>query len=228
MKLRQDGRPAERETDWLNRALPKAAKFVDFREYAAPGASGDPIDAVRTDIYVGARTRTFHAKTGAVVLLPHDDATRSALRDSVTRLRRLYLDLAQAVLGFRFLGGGGLAPAGFRAMVSGLAIRQFYASGEAVEETAAKEGRPPITLVSFDAAHADEFDDEYHVAYAGTLPAREWPPGLVRQVGAMVDGRIAIYEDLEGELDINGLEYVEFVMAIAAQDPRALGTRYLS
>jgi hypothetical protein len=44
----------------------------------------------------------------------------------------------------------------------------------------------------------------------------------------MVDGRIAIYEDLEGELDINGLEYVECVMAIAAQDPRALGTRYLS
>lgn len=113
-------------------------------------------------------------------------------------------------------------------MVSGLAIRQFYASSEAVEATAAKEGRPPITFVSFDAAHAGEFDDEYHVAYVGTLRAREWPPSLVRQVGAMVDGRVAIYEDLEGELDINGLEYVECVMAIAAQDPRALGTRYLS
>lgn len=73
MELRQDGRPAERETDWLNRALPKAATFVDFREYAAPGSSGDPIDAIRTDIYAGARTRTFHAKTGATVLLPHDD-----------------------------------------------------------------------------------------------------------------------------------------------------------
>jgi hypothetical protein len=30
IKLR-DGRPAERETDWLNRALPKAATFVDCR-----------------------------------------------------------------------------------------------------------------------------------------------------------------------------------------------------
>jgi hypothetical protein len=228
MELRQDGRPAERETEWLNRTLPKAAAFVDFREYAAPGAIGDPIDAIRTDIYAGARTRIFHAKTGAAVLLPHDDATRNALRDSVTRLRQLYLDLAQAVLGVHLLGGGGLAPAGFSAMVSGLEIRQFYASGEAVEATAAKQGRPPITLVSFDAAHAGDFDDEYHMAYVGTLPARGWPPGLVRQVGALVDGRIVIYEDLEGELDINELEYVECVMAIAAQDPQALGTRYLS
>jgi hypothetical protein len=135
----------------------------------------------------------------------------------VTRLRQLYLDLAQAVLGVHLLGGGGLAPAGFSAMVSGLEIRQFYASGEAVEATAAKQGRPPITLVSFDAAHAGDFDDEYHMAYVGTLPARGWPPGLVRQVGAMVDGRIVNYEDLEGELDINGLEYVECVMAIAAR-----------
>jgi len=44
----------------------------------------------------------------------------------------------------------------------------------------------------------------------------------------MLNGRIGIYQDLEGELDIEGLEYVEVVIAIAAQDPRALGTRYLS
>jgi hypothetical protein len=88
MRLRQDGRPAERERDWLDRALRRAATIVDFANYTGPNASGDPIDAVTTDIYAGARTRTFHAKAGAAVLLPHDDATRSALRDSVTRLRR--------------------------------------------------------------------------------------------------------------------------------------------
>ena len=60
------------------------------------------------------------------------------------------------------------------------------------------------------------------------LHPRNLPSGLVRQVGAMLDGRIGIYQDLEGELDMHGLEYVEVVIAIAAQDPRALGTRYLS
>jgi len=40
--------------------------------------------------------------------------------------------------------------------------------------------------------------------------------------------RVAIYEDLEGELDVTGLEYIECVMAIASRDPRALGTRYVS
>jgi hypothetical protein len=79
MKLRQDGRPAEREGTWLDRALRRAATIVDFADYVSESASGDPIDAVRADIYAGARTRTFHAKTGAAVLLPHDDATRRVI-----------------------------------------------------------------------------------------------------------------------------------------------------
>jgi hypothetical protein len=39
---------------------------------------------------------------------------------------------------------------------------------------------------------------------------------------------LAICEDLEGELDTTGLDRIECVIAIEAQDPRALGTRYLS
>jgi len=228
MQLRQNGRPAEPERTWLDRALRRAAAIVDFADYTDASASGDPIDAVRTDIYAGARTRTFHAKTGAAVLLPHDDATRNELRGSVAHLRRLYLDLAQAVLGFRFHGGGGLAPTGFRAMASGVAVQQIYASSETVDPAAVEDGRPPATLAVFDAAHATQFDDEYHMAYVGKLHPRNLPSGLIRQVGVMLDGRIGIYQDLEGELDMDGLEYVEVVIAIAAQDPRALGTRYLS
>lgn len=228
MKLRQDGRPDERERIWLDRALRKAATIVDFANYVDASASGDPIDAVRTDIYAGARTRTFHAKTGASVLLPHDDTTRRALRESVAHLRRLYLDLAQAFLGVRFLGGGGLAPAGFRAMASGVAVQQLYASSEAVDSAAVEADRPPATLAVFDAAPATQLEDEYHMAYIGMLHPFDLPSGLVHQVGALLDDRIGICQDLEGELDMDGLEYVEVVIAIAAQDPRALGTRYLS
>jgi hypothetical protein len=228
MRLRQDGRPAERERTWLDRALRKAATIADFAGYAGASASGDPIDAIRTDIYAGARTRTFHAKTGAAVLLPHDDATRHALRDSVAHLRGLYLDLAQAVLGFKFHRPGGLALAGFRAMASGVAVHQLYASSETVDPAAVEDGRPPAAIGVFDAAHATQFDDQYHMAYIGMLHPRNLPSGMVRQVGSMLDGHIGIYQDLEGELDVEGLEFVEVVIAIAAQDPRALGTRYLS
>jgi hypothetical protein len=113
-------------------------------------------------------------------------------------------------------------------MISGVGMTQCYVSSDAVEPAAANEGQSPSTLTSFDAARAGEFDDDYHTAYLGILPSQEWPTGLIRQVGAMTDGRIAIYEDLEGALDIKGLEYIECIMAIAAQEPRALGTRYLS
>jgi hypothetical protein len=228
VRLRQNGRPAERESEWLDRALRTAAGIVDLTDYAVPGAGEDPIDAVRAEIYTGARTQTFHAKTGAAVLLPHDDATRSALRDSVTRLRRFYLDLAQSFLGFRFLGRGGLAQAGFQAMASGVAPQQLYASSDTVDPTAAEAGDLPATLTTFDATHAAQFDDEYHIAYSGMLHPRDLPSDAVRQVGAIRDDRALMYEDLEGELHIHGLDYVEVVIAVAAQDPRALGTRYLS
>ncbi len=226
--LRPNGRPAEQESAWLSRALPKAATLVDLREYVAPGVGGNPIDAIRAEIYAGARTGTFHAKTGAAVLLPHDDATRTKLRDSVSRLRRLYLDLAQVALGFKFLGGGGLAPAGFQAMGSAFGSDRFYASSDPVDEGAVEDSRLPARIAYFDSMHVAELDDEYHVAYAGKLQVSEWNYGLIRQVGTLRDGSIAAYEDLEGELDVEDLDYVECVIALAVQDPRALGTRYLS
>jgi hypothetical protein len=113
-------------------------------------------------------------------------------------------------------------------MASGAKVQQLYASSETVDSAAVEDGRPPATLALFDAAHASQLDDEYHMAYIGMLHPRDLRSGLVRQAGAMLDGGIGIYQDLQGELDMDGLEYVEVVIAIAAQDPRALGTRYLS
>ena len=228
MHLRDDGRPAEQEAVWLGRALSKAATIVDFSAYTRPDANGNPVDDIKAEIYTGARTRTFHAKTGAAVLMPHDDETRAALRDLVERLRRLYLDLASAVLGIRFLGGGGLAPAGFRAMVSGASFQEMYVSSQAVDESTSRKGELPATFTVVDAAYAPEFDDEYHVAYRGTLLATGLESNLVVQLGTILNGAVGIYEDLEGELDVSGLHRIECVIAIEAQDPRALGTHYLS
>lgn len=228
MQLRPNGTPREREIDWLNRALPKVATLVDISKYAPSGVNGNPVESIKAEIYMGARTRTFHAKSGSAVFLPHDDATRRALRDSVSRLRRLYIDLAQAVLGFRFLGGGGLAPAGFRSMASALAIDAFYVSNNNLDEDAASKGQLPATFTSFEGRHSADLDDEYHVAFIGELRTNSWPSGVVRQIGATANGRLVMYCDLEGELDIDGLNCVQSVFAMAAQDPRTLDTRYLT
>lgn len=228
MRLRQSGRPAERERDWLDRALLKAASVIDFAEYLPRDVSDDPIRAIRDSIYASFRTGTFHAKTGAPVFLPHDDETRRLLGDSVERLRRLYVDLARVVLGLRFLGSGGLTPVGFQTVTSSWNVTQFYATSESVDIEAIESGRLPTTFASFDAAHASELDDEYLVAYVGILHADDFPPGGIRQVGALIDSRIGMYHDLEGLLDANDLNSIEFLAALSAQDPRALGTRYLS
>jgi hypothetical protein len=225
--FRSNGKPAEGEKKWLDRALAKAAEFVELGKYV-DAIGEDPIDSLGSEIYTGARTSTFHAKNGAQVFLPHDDVTRSALRGSVVRLRRLYLDLAQAVLKFRFIGGGGLAFAGFQAMASGLSIDKLYVSDELVNEVAINEGKLPSSFITFEAAHVGELDGEYQIAYSGNLAAKNWPCGTIRQFGTILNGAVGIYEDLDGVVDIEGIENIEFIVMVVAQDPQALGTRYLS
>jgi hypothetical protein len=60
----------------------------------------------------------------------------------------------------------------------------------------------------------------WRLAFSGALCPAGWEP--------CSKGRLAICEDLEGELDTTGLDRIECVIAIEAQDPKALGTRYLS
>lgn len=47
-----------------------------------------------------------------------------------------------------------MTASGLQSMVSGLAIKQFYAAGDAVEPAAAEKALLPKQFVSFDAAHA--------------------------------------------------------------------------
>ena len=228
MRMHGDGRPAEGEVKWLDRALAKAASIVDLATYARPGSIGDPIDAIRSEIYTRVRTSTFHAKSGAAVLMPHDDVTRTALRDTVQRVRCLYLDLAQEVLDVRFVGRGGLAPAGFRSMTSGIAVHQMYVSSEPIDVSGSRDVQLPERSELFDAEHAPPLDDEYRVAFVGAVPTSDLSVPDIQQFGVLHEGRVGIYGDLEGVLDTTGLDRIECVVAIEAQDPRALGTRYLS
>ena len=225
--LRPNGHPAEREGLWLNRALTKAATLVNLRDYVDADDTGSPLEALRAEIYTHARTSTFHAKNGASVLLPHDESTRRALRDAVSRLRRLYLDLAQAALGIRFLGTGGVTSFGFQTIANQLAITHFYASGNALDEGTTADGQLPDELVRFDAARAADLDDEYQAAYAGSLPTLELPHA-VRQVGAMANDSVVIHHDLEGDLQVDGLDRVDCVIGLAITDPQGHGTRYIS
>lgn len=114
MRLNAAGGPAEREGQWLRRALTQIhPTTVDLANYAVAGAA-NPVDAVYSDLYAGTRTQLFHSKAGRPILLPHTLSGRGNVLASLERLGRLYVDLARSALSLQRRGGV-MTYAGFRA-----------------------------------------------------------------------------------------------------------------
>ena len=105
MRLNAVGRPAEREGEWLRRALTQIhPATVDLANYAVAGVA-NPVDAVFNDLYAGTRTQLFHSKAGRPILLPHTLSGRDSVLASLERLGRLYVDLARSALSLQRRGG---------------------------------------------------------------------------------------------------------------------------
>jgi hypothetical protein len=98
-KLKTNGAPAEGDLAWFRRALSTAGGLISLSDFA-PQGTGDPVESILQDIYVGTRSATFHAKAGRAVLLPRADS-RPTVISSLERVVRLYLVLAEAHLGAR-------------------------------------------------------------------------------------------------------------------------------
>ena len=105
------GKRPEGEGAWLKRALRTVDAALPLLRYAPPG-SKDAVSALIDDLYVGTRTRLFHAKSGRPVLLPHTGRTRAAVTESLMRISQLFLDLFHHYFGFVYPSGG-LTFAGF-------------------------------------------------------------------------------------------------------------------
>lgn len=96
-KTHPDGRPAERERDWLTAALQQAEPIVSAAKLAPTGEPA-PIDWFYTNMYGDERSGLMHAKPG-LYHLPQDDASHAQLQASLRVLWNYVLELASAVVG---------------------------------------------------------------------------------------------------------------------------------
>jgi hypothetical protein len=97
-KVNTNGRPAEGDRAWFQRALSAAASRISLSD-VVPEAPADPVEFILQDLYAGTRSATFHAKAGRAALLPRDSGNRARVTSSLERLVRIYLALAIAHLG---------------------------------------------------------------------------------------------------------------------------------
>lgn len=136
-KLSATGNPAEREGDWLRRALTTIDSSLPLARYAPDGFT-PPIDLFFDDIYSGTRTRLFHAKSGRPTLLPHGLDSRHHVIESLERLARLFTDLFAYHTGHR-RPSGGMTYAGHEAMTS-------FDAMAAVSDDPAPEGKADVAI----------------------------------------------------------------------------------
>ena len=106
MRVKPNGRPSEGEGEWFQRALTEANNYIQLAAFAPSAGSSDPVDDICRDLYGTYRTALFHAKSGRPVFLPHTSPQRAAIATSVQRCTKLYMALAEAVLGAHRLTGG--------------------------------------------------------------------------------------------------------------------------
>lgn len=136
-KLSSTGKPAEGEGAWLRRALTTIDATLPLAPYA-PAGGRPAVDLVLDDIYAGARTRLFHAKSGRSVLLPHRLDSRHDVIESLQRLARLFIDLFADHTGHR-RPSSGMTYAGFEMVTS-------FDATAAVSDDPAPENKADVAI----------------------------------------------------------------------------------
>ena len=228
MRLNAAGRPAEREGDWLRRALTQIhPATVDLANYAVAGVA-NPVEAVFNDLYAGTRTQLFHSKAGRPILLPHMLSGREGVLASLERLGRLYVDLARSALSLQRRGGA-MTYAGFQ-----------LATNWAAE-----------LVLSDDRAPAEKTDTVINpnggaVMALPTQPPDQSQPGIttwasevlvtdiltrvpvVSRVGITVDGNLVLLNAHQPALNIDAVTVLQIHRSLQLANQQTVKFRYVT
>jgi len=228
MRERPDGRPSEGEGEWIERALLTAERRLlrhngglmlgRYLEPPSSATGASAVGMVKADLYAGARTRVFHAKTSRPVALPQHDPDRAAIANALARYARFYAELAEPVLGVRFLTSG-LGLGGFDALANGLLNGLTLVAASSTLTTSEEfKAAAPESLLRMRTGRAPEFDAPFKAALRGTVDAANLPAGfVVARIGSVQDDELAsTFDDLGGGLTMEGVDVWEHILTFRA------------
>lgn len=226
-KLKPNGRPAEGEGVWLRRALGAAERrllqhnsALKLGRYLNPSSQmtgHQAIDGIMGDLYERVRTNVFHAKNSRPVAVPQHEPDRAVVADALHRYARLYFDLADAILGARFLTSG-----------PGAAIVEDLATDRMPRWVLGASPRVWDTLDDFDQGAAESllpmrtmrapsYDVPFSASVIGELDSSDFPADLVvRSVGVRdADGNSPItVESIGGDLTLGSVDRWEHLATL--------------
>lgn len=219
-------KPAEREHDWLNRALSVVhAHVVKLDPFAPPGTT-NPSRAVGDEIRQ-ARNAVFHAKENQARFMPHDWADRTKVSEALAGMVRLYLRIAETHLQLR-RSWSGLFAGGFRMLTNHLdSALVIHVTDDTTpfdpdQSTINPRGGRVLSLAT---RPTPELDQPFVRYFAGRVSLAS-PSGLTRltRTVATVDGSPWFVSVVDGRLTLSGIDWFEAQMGIRATNkgvPRA-------
>jgi len=216
------GKPAEREGDWLRRALGEADKLVGLGRFA-PAGSADPAGDLFDELYVRSRTALFHAKTSRASLLPHSPGGgRDGVAAAVARLSGLVMALCRAALGTSSATGG-FTQAGFAAMADRLIgrLRLHVTDDPAATPDAAVANPSGGVVVALATRPAPELDGVLLRTALGAATGEDLAGlGRIAAIVATLDGRNVAVGPVVGELVLGGVARLEVQLGLGLRNRR--------
>lgn len=219
----------ESEGEWTRRALSEADSVLRRHNSGMTigryliSPSKDEVTTVFNELYVSIRTSIFHAKNGRPFVVPQDQKSRVQIADALARYAMLYTDLAEVMLGARFLRSG-LSPAGFARMVDtclpywvvSISDRNFSRIEDFNSEAAA-------ALVTLSTSRAPTHDGPFRAAVLGVARTADlMAVPVIQSVAARnTNGDPVMVESLVGELSIDGVDQLECRLTFQIQNSGA-------
>lgn len=212
------GKP-EGEGVWVLRALRAAEALLQAqnppRSLSAYLPDGLPVaDAaqdVKNDLYSKTRTTVFHAKSGRPVALPQVQAEQTRILHALSRYAQMFTDLAELLLGARFLRSG-VTDYAVRQMTDtwardwqlGLSARDFPTVADFEHDGA-------LSLLGLPTRRVQELDVPRGAVLLGEAStAGLGLPAQLRSVGGRSGGGDPVcYDNLSGVLDLGGVDRVQ-------------------
>ena len=228
VRLNAAGRPAEREGDWLRRALTQIhPATVDLAIYAVVGAA-DPVNAVYDDLYAGTRTQLFHSKAGRPILLPHTLSGRESVLASLERLGRLYVDLARSALSLQRRWGV-MSHASFRELTNSTAelfLSDDPAPAEKTDTVINPSGGAVIALPTQPPDQSRPGITTW--ASEGLVADILTRVPVIRRVAMTINGDLGIFSDRQPALNIDDVAILQVHRSLQLVNPDTVKFRYVT
>ncbi|MBC7596838.1 MAG: hypothetical protein H7288_23445 [Kineosporiaceae bacterium] len=214
----------EGDSEWLKRSLRELGQTLDLRPYA-PVSPKAPHNAIHHELYENLRTAIFHAKTGRRTWVPQEWSSRATIVAARVRYARLFGALASQHLDIPYPAGGFFKAHWEQGWEANLADQEVFLSNDSTKVEDEAVGKYQLAPAGGDfmrlpTSPAEDMAADWRRGVLGVEVASTVHETLERvsRFGTLHDGELAIVDNLQAPLVVDGLARLEVVLLVEGRN----------